>query len=55
MHLKVEADLAALMERQKLFKHKHELEEEEEGLRRRKEQLQIDEETAAQMSKLDVL
>lgn len=53
--LKAEADLAALMARQKLLKDKHQLEEEEERLMKRKEQLQMDEEIAAHMAKLDVL
>ena len=53
--LKAEADLAALMARQKLLKDKHELEEQEERLRRKKEQLKLDEDIAAHMAKLNVL
>lgn len=37
--LQVEADLAALMARQKILKDKHELEEQEERLKRKKEQI----------------
>lgn len=48
-HLKTEADLAALMARQKLLKDKHELEE---HLKRKKEQLKLDEDIAAHMAKL---
>lgn len=53
--LQAEADLAALMARQKILKDMHELEEQEEQLRKKKEQLKLDEEIAAQMAKLDVL
>lgn len=53
--VKAEADLAALMARQKLLKDKHELEEQEEMLRRKKEQLKLDENIAAHMAKLNVL
>lgn len=53
--LKAEADLAALMARQRLLKEKHELEEQEEYLKRKKEQLQMDEDIAAHMAKLNVL
>ena len=53
--LKAEAELAALAARQKLLKERHALEEEEERLRKRKEQLQLDTEIAEKMAKLDVL
>uniref|UniRef100_A0A8C8DI38 Uncharacterized protein n=1 Tax=Oryzias sinensis TaxID=183150 RepID=A0A8C8DI38_9TELE len=53
--LKTEADLAALMARQKLLKEKHELEEQEEHLKRKKEQLKMDEDIAAHVAKLNVL
>lgn len=51
VRLQAEADLAALMARQKILKDRHELEQ----LRKRKERLKLDEEIAAQMAKLDVL
>lgn len=50
-HLKAEADLAALMARQKLLKDKHELKEEEECLKRKKKQLKLDEEIKVHMEK----
>ena len=53
--LRAEADLAALRMRQKLLKDKHELEEEGERIRKKKEQLKLDEEIAANMAKLNVL
>lgn len=52
VRLKTEDDVAALMARQKLLKDKHELEEAEERPRKRKEQLQLDEEIAAHTAKL---
>lgn len=52
--LRIKADLAALQIRQKLLKDKHELETEEEWLRKRKEQLKLDEKVAANMAKLNV-
>jgi len=48
-----EADLAALVARQKLLKD--ELEEQEECLRRKKEQLKLDEDIASHMVKLNGL
>lgn len=53
--IKAEADLAALMARQKHMQEKHALEEEEEQLRKRKERLKLDEDIAAQMAKISVL
>lgn len=53
--IKAEADLAALMARQKLLKDKHALEEQEEHLRKRKEKLNLEEEIAAHMAKVSVL
>lgn len=50
-----EADLAALMTRQKLLKDKHELEEQEERLKKKKEQLKMDEDIVAHVAKLNVL
>lgn len=52
---KAEADLAALMVKQKLLKQKHVLEEEEQRLQKRKEQLTIEQDIAAQIAKLSVL
>ncbi|MEQ2159147.1 hypothetical protein GOODEAATRI_019574 [Goodea atripinnis] len=43
------------MVRQKLLKERHQLEEEEQILRKRKEQLKLDEEIAAHVAKLSVL
>lgn len=53
--LKAEAEMAALMARQKLLKEKHALEEQEEQIRKRKEQLQLEAEIAASMAKVKVL
>lgn len=53
--IKAEADLAALMARQKLLQDKHALEEEEQQIRKRKERLKMDEEIAAHMAKVNVL
>ncbi len=53
--IKAEADMAALIARQKLLKDKHALEEQEEQLRKRKEQLDLDMEIAASMAKVKVL
>lgn len=53
--IEAEADLAALMARQKLLQDKHELEEEEQQLRKRKEILLLDEEIAAHVAKVSVL
>lgn len=53
--IKAEADLAALMARQKHMREKHALEEEEEQIRKRKERLKLDEEIAAHMAKISVL
>lgn len=53
--IKAEADLAALMVRQKLLQDKHALEEEEQQLRKRKERLKLDEEIAAHLAKVSVL
>ncbi len=53
--IKAEADLAALMARQKLLQDKHALEEEEQQIRKRKEKLMLDEEIAASLAKVSVL
>lgn len=53
--IKAEADLAALMARQKLLQDKHALEEEEQQIRKRKERLKLDEEIAAHLAKMNVL
>lgn len=53
--IKAEADMAALIARQRLFKDKHALEEQEEQLRKRKEQLDLDMEIAASVAKVKVL
>ncbi len=55
VRLKAEAELAALKARQKLLKDKHELEDQEEQLRKRKEQLNLQGEIEVQMAKLNVL
>lgn len=55
VRLKAEAELAALMAQQKLLKDKHELEDQEEQLRKRKERLNLEGEIAIQMAKLNVL
>ncbi len=48
--IKAEADMAALIARQKLLKDKHALEKQEEQLRKRKKQLDLDMEIAATMA-----
>lgn len=53
--LQTEAELAALVTRQKLLEEKHALEEEEEQLRKRKEKLQLQTEMAEKVAKLDIL
>ncbi|XP_034530056.1 uncharacterized protein LOC117805434 [Notolabrus celidotus] len=53
--IKAEADMAALMARQRLLKDKHVLEEQEEQLRKRKEKLDLEMEIAASAAKLNVL
>ena len=53
--LKAEAELAALSMRHKLLKEKHALEEEEQRLRKRREELQLSTEIAEKMAKLEVL
>lgn len=50
--LRAEAEMAALLARQRLFKEKHALEEQ---IRKRKEQLQLEAEIAASMAKVNVL
>lgn len=55
VRLKAEAELAALKARQRLLKDKHELEDQEEQLRKRKEQLNLQGEIEVQMAKLNVL
>ena len=53
--LRAEADVAALLARQKMLKERHALEEQEEQLRKCKEQLQLEEDIAASMAKVNVL
>lgn len=53
--LRAEAEMAALLARQKLLKEKHALEEQEEQIRKRKEQLQLEGDIAASMAKVNVL
>lgn len=53
--LKAEAELAALTLRHKLLKEKHALEEEDQRLRKRKEELQLNAEIAEKMAKLEIL
>ncbi len=53
--LKAEAELAALAMRHKLLKEKHALEEEEQRLRKRREELKLNTEIAEQMAKLEIL
>lgn len=53
--IKAEADMAALIVRQRLLKEKHVLEEQEEQLRKRKEHLDLETEIAASMAKVNVL
>lgn len=53
--IKAEADLAALMSRQKLLQDKHALEEEQQQLRKQKERLLLDEGIAAHVAKVSVL
>lgn len=50
-HLKAEAELAALTMRHKLLKEKHTLEEEEQRLRKRREELQLNTEIAEKNGK----
>ncbi len=53
--LRAEAEVAALLARQRLLKEKHALEEQEEQIRKRKEQLQLEAEIAASVAKVNVL
>lgn len=53
--IKAEADLAALMSRQKLLQDKHALEEEQQQLRKQKERLLLVEGIAAHVAKVSVL
>lgn len=53
--IKAEADMAALMARQKLLKDKHALEEEEELLRKKKEQFALEMEMAVSVARVNVL
>lgn len=52
--LRAEAETAALMARQRLLSQKHALEEQQELLRRKKEELDLDMELAASMAKVSV-
>lgn len=53
--LKAEAELAALTMRHQLLKEKHALEEEEQRLRKKREELQLNTEIAEKMAKLEIL
>ncbi len=53
--LKAEAELAALTMRHKLLKEKHALEEEEQHLCKKREELQLNTEIAEKMAKLEIL
>uniref|UniRef100_A0AAQ4REA4 Uncharacterized protein n=1 Tax=Gasterosteus aculeatus aculeatus TaxID=481459 RepID=A0AAQ4REA4_GASAC len=53
--LRAEAETAALMARQRMLSQKHALEEQQELLRKRKEELDLDMELAASMAKVSVL
>lgn len=53
--IKAEADVAALVVRQKMLKDKHALEEQEELIRKKKEQLLLEADIAATMAKVHVL
>lgn len=54
-HIKAEAEMVALVVRQKILKDKHVLEEQEEQLRKKKEQLELEANSAATMAKVQVL
>lgn len=53
--IKAEADMAALIARQRLLKDKHALEEQEEQLRKKREEFGLEEEIAASLAKVNVL
>ncbi|XP_014850999.1 PREDICTED: uncharacterized protein LOC106922808 [Poecilia mexicana] len=53
--LRAEAEMAALLTRQTMLKEKHAIEEQEEQLRKRREQLQLEAEIAATAAKVKVL
>lgn len=53
--LRAEAEMAALLTRQNMLKEKHAIEEQEEQLRKRKEQFQLEAEIAATAAKVNVL
>ena len=53
--VKAEADMAALLARQRLLQEKHDLEKQEEEIRKRKERLALEVEIAASKAKVDVL
>ncbi|MEQ2242629.1 hypothetical protein ILYODFUR_037877, partial [Ilyodon furcidens] len=55
VRLRLEAEMAALLTRQNMLKEKHAIEEQEEQLRKRKEQLQLQAEIAAIAAKVNVL
>ncbi len=52
--LKIEAEMAALQAHQKMLQQKHALQKEEEDLRRRKEQMELDTKIAVSMAKMKV-
>ncbi len=52
--LKIEAEMAALQAHQKMLQRKHALQKEEEDLRRRKEQMELDTKIAVSMAKMKV-
>ena len=53
--LRAEAEVAALLTRQRMLKEKHAIEEQEEQLRRKKEQFQLEADIAANIAKVSVL
>lgn len=53
--VKAEAEMAALLARQKLLKEKYYLEQQEEEIRKRKEQFELEMEIAASVAKVNVL
>ncbi len=52
--LRAGAEMAALLAQQRLLKEKHALEEQEEQIRKRKEQLQLEAEITASVAKVNV-
>ncbi|KAK0148069.1 hypothetical protein N1851_012226 [Merluccius polli] len=54
-HVKAEAEMAALLTRQKLLKQKQELDQQEEEIRKRKERFELEVEIAAAQARMEVL